>query len=223
MIPFKKSEIISDKIKSLKLGLLQADNIRVAPGDALFESELEKLEKELKSKFNNRAPSENRIVSATRRMYRQVGWEPTKYRPSSEALVRRIIQGKGLYRINNLVDYGNLVSARFHIPMGLYDLDKITGNIWIDIGRENESYEGISRDQITATGKIILRDDLGVFGNPTADSKRTSILGGTRKILAVFFISADIGQDYAWQTLNSLKHFYSLFTETDIKTDIITL
>ena len=223
MISIKKSDHISDKISSLKLGLLQANNIQVTPSDKQFDNELSKLEIELTEKFHDRAPSDDQVISATRRMYRQVGWEPTKYRPSSEALVRRLIQGKGLYRINNLVDYGNLVSARFHIPMGLYDFDKINGDIWIDVGKENESYEGISRERITATGKIILRDNLGVFGNPTADSKRTSVLYETQEILAVFFISADIEQNYAVQTIHSLKYFYSLFTEKDIKTEIITL
>ena len=223
MTQIKKTENISDKIKSLKLGLVEASGIKVDKSDSLFEKELKKLERDLYEKFRDIAPSEDPVVSATRRMYRQVGWEPTKYRPSSEALVRRLIQGKGLYRINNLVDYGNLVSALFHIPVGLYDLDKISGEILIDVGRQDEFYEGISKPKITATGKIILRDNNGVFGNPTADSKRTSILTATKRVLAVFFISSAIDQSYAFQTINCLAKFYSYFTKENIKTDIIAL
>jgi len=223
MKQIKKSENIADKIKSLKLGLVEADQIVVLKSDDQFANELKQLESELTKKFSDKAPADDPVVSATRRMYRQVGWEPTKYRPSSEALVRRLIQGKGLYRINNLVDYGNLTSARFHIPMGLYDLDKVNGDIIIDVGRVDEYYEGISKPKITATGKIILRDNIGVFGNPTADSKRTSILGDTKKVLAVFFISSSIENSYAFETINSLAQFYASFTAKKINTDVITL
>jgi len=216
-----KSDQIADKIKDLKLGLVEATQIKVLPDDELFEQELLGLITELKEKFQDIAPSNDSVVSATRRMYRQVGWEPTKYRPSSEALIRRLIQGKGLYRINNLVDYGNLVSARFHIPMGLYDLDNVQGDIYIDVGNEGESYEGISKPKISAGGKIILRDNDGVFGNPTADSKRTSITEKTNHILAIFFVSSTIDNDYACNTIESLAQFYRRFTSDKINTEII--
>ena len=218
-----KSGQITDKIKDLKLGLVEATQIMVLPDDDLFEQELQGLVTELKEKFHDIAPSDDPVVSATRRMYRQVGWEPTKYRPSSVALIRRLIKGKGLYRINNLVDYGNLVSARFHIPMGLYDLDSIQGDIYIDVGSEGESYEGISKPRISAMGKIILRDNDSVFGNPTADSKRTSITEKTNHILAIFFVSSTIDDSYARHTIESLAQYYSRFTTDKIDTGIVRL
>jgi DNA/RNA-binding domain of Phe-tRNA-synthetase-like protein len=223
MVTIKKSEKISDKIKSLKLGLVTASSIKVLESDEKFATQLEQLEKELAEKFHEKAPSQDPVISATRRMYRQVGWEPTKYRPSSEALIRRLIQGKGLYRINNIVDYGNLVSARFHIPMGLYDLTKIKGDIIVDIGREDESYEGISKTKISATGKIILRDQYGVFGNPTADSKRTSISKQTDNIFAIFFAAASIDESYLLATINALAGYYSIFSEGGILTEVTSL
>ncbi len=196
----------------MQFGLVEATNIKVQPTSKSFEDELEKLISELTEKFKNRAPSEDPVVSAIRRMYRVVGWEPTKYRPSSEALVRRLLQGKGLYRINNLVDYGNLVSARFHIPMGLYDLDKVKGDIFIDTGKDGESYAGISKPQIRATGKIILRDDEGVFGNPTADSVRTSIQKGTSHVLALFFCPAVLQAKYIEETIDQLAEYYGHYS-----------
>jgi DNA/RNA-binding domain of Phe-tRNA-synthetase-like protein len=223
MKTIKKSDQIADKIKDLKLGLVEATQIVVSPDDERFEQELQSLISELKQKFQDIPPSNDGVVSATRRMYRQVGWEPTKYRPSSEALIRRLIKGKGLYRINNLVDYGNLVSARFHIPMGLYDLDNVQGDICIDVGNEDESYEGISKPRISAGGKIILRDNDGVFGNPTADSKRTSITEKTNHILALFFVSSTIDDSHARHTIDSLAQYYSRFTTNKIDTEILNL
>ena len=220
MIKIQISETIKDTIRSMQFGLVDARDVSVLPAGVNFESELQRLEQELQTKFADKAPSDNPVVSAVRRMYRQVGWEPTKYRPSSEALIRRLLQGKGLYRINNLVDYGNLVSARFHIPMGLYDLDKVEGQPVMDVGKEGESYQGISKLEIHATGKIILRDDKGVFGNPTADSARTSIQDTTQHVLAVFFAPATVESTWLRKTIDELAGFYETFSSGKVETAI---
>ncbi len=162
----------------------------------------------IKKTFAKDPLSSNEIIGHVRRLYRRIGWEPTRYRPSSEALARRILQNKGWYRINNAVDLSNLVSARFHLPMGLYDLDKINGPVQVDVGRPDESYEGISKSEIHAEGKLILRDQTGIFGNPTADSKRTSVDAGTRNILAVFFTPPEVSVPYLEKTLNTLIQYY---------------
>ena len=208
MIKLTISEIIKEKIKGIKFGLLLANQVQVIKNDTEFENDLSDLTTELKNKFANRMPSDDEIIGHVRRMYRRIGWEPTQYRPSSEALVRRLLKDKGLYRINNLVDYGNLVSARFHLSMGLYDIDKIDGDPVFDVGREGESYQGISKDKIRAEGKLILRDDTGIFGNPTADSLRTSITEDTHSALAIFFCPPEVTDSYLLEVLNSLKSYY---------------
>ena len=218
MINLTISEIIKEKIKGIKFGLLLANQVQVIKKDTDFENDLSDLIIELKNKFANRMPSDDEIIGHVRRMYRRIGWEPTQYRPSSEALVRRLLKDKGLYRINNLVDYGNLVSARFHLSMGLYDIDKIDGDPVFDVGREGESYQGISKDKIRAEGKLILRDDTGIFGNPTADSLRTSITEDTHSALAIFFCPPEVTDSYLLEVLInqpalniSLTHQLTLF------------
>ena len=208
MINLTISEIIKEKIKGIKFCLLLANQVQVIKKDTDFENDLSDLIIELKNKFANRMPSDDEIIGHVRRMYRRIGWEPTQYRPSSEALVRRLLKDKGLYRINNLVDYGNLVSARFHLSMGLYDIDKIDGDPVFDVGREGESYQGISKDKIRAEGKLILRDLTGIFGNPTADSLRTSITENTHSALAIFFCPPEVTDSYLLEVLNSLKSYY---------------
>ncbi len=208
------TDVIRHKIAGLKLGLVEAQGVKVLKEEPRFDALFEELSREIKQNFSDRPLSSNEIIGHVRRMYRRVGWEPTKYRPSSEALARRILQNKGWYRINNLVDLGNLVSARSHLPMGLYDTDKIQGEIWLDVGKANESYEGISRSEIHAEGKLILRDDLGIFGNPTADSKRTSINEHTKNILAVFFTPPEVTDAYLEQTLQMLVEYYRPLTSS---------
>ena len=216
MMHVQFSDIIKEKSQGLSLTLIEANKIKVQPSTEFFNSEFKALEKELRQKFKNTTPSENEIISATRKMYRSAGWEPTKYRPSSEALVRRILQGKGLYKINNIVDFANLVSAKYHIPLGLYDLNKIKGNIYFDIGKPDETYQGLSKPVIRAEGKLILRDDIGVFGNPTADSMRTSIQNETESVLTIFFVGAGISKkNYIAEMTNKLIEYYSSITNPE--------
>ncbi len=202
------SLIIQDKIPGLKLGILTASGVVINKKSDLVEQCFIELENFIRIKFSDKPPSSDTIVSAVRRMYRRIGWEPTQYRPSSEAMIRRFLKNKGLYRINNLVDLGNVTSTRFHLPMGLYDYDKIDGAAQLDVGKENESYQGISKDLIHAEGKLILRDDLGIFGNPTADSKRTSLQSDTKNVLAIFFTPPEIEDHLLIQTLDHLRNLY---------------
>ena len=210
---FLVSDIVKEKIAGLKLGALWTKNVTVQKNAAQFDDEFQKLASFLQTKFEQQRPAEDEVVSYVRRMYRRIGWEPTRYRPSSEALIRRILKGNSLYRINNLVDFGNLASARFHIPMGLYDGAKIDGPIILDVGIEGEAYQGISNPEIHAAGKLILRDDSGIFGNPTADSLRTSITESTNSALALFFCPPELNDNYITDTLKYLADFYTTFSE----------
>ena len=212
---------IQQRIPRLKFGLVKGQQTTVQKECVEFDGYFADLEHYLKTTFANAPLSSHPVIGHVRRMYRKIGWEPTRYRPSSEALARRILQGKGLYRIYNLVDLGNMVSARFHLPMGLYDADKIQGEIWFDVGREGESYQGISRQEIHAQGKLILRDEIGIFGNPTADSKRTSLSEQTKNVLAIFFTPPEIDLSYLNQTLDLLINYFSPYAK-HLEKEVIT-
>ena len=202
------SQIIKQKIPGLKLGLIEAKNVQIRKKSELVEAQYSEIEIFTKNKFAENPPSSDAVVSAVRRMYRKIGWEPTKYRPSSEAMIRRFLKDKGLYHINNFVDLGNVASTKFHLPMGLYDIDKIVGSVIVDVGREDESYQGISKELIHASGKLILRDEKGIFGNPTADSKRTCLNENTKNVLVLFFTPPEVGNEYLKETLSFLNNLY---------------
>jgi DNA/RNA-binding domain of Phe-tRNA-synthetase-like protein len=203
------SQTIQTKIPGLKIGILIGSGFGVKKHSDFVAEQFIPLEEYIKNKFSDSPPSADSVVSATRRMYRRIGWEPTRYRPSSEAMIRRFLKNKGLYRINNIVDLGNVASTRFHIPMGLYDVDKISGSISVDVGKEGEAYQGISKDVIHAIGKLVLRDEEGIFGNPTADSIRTSIQANTKNVLALFFTPPEVEDSYIMETLEYLKDLYN--------------
>jgi DNA/RNA-binding domain of Phe-tRNA-synthetase-like protein len=129
-------------------------------------------------------------LSAVRAMYHRLGIDPTRTRPSSEALWRRIRKGDRLPAINAPVDVANWCSVETQLPFGLYDLDGLRGPIALRRGRAGEAYAGIRKDVVHVEGRMTLADDDGPFGNPTSDSARTMVTRGTRRVMVVIFAPA---------------------------------
>lgn len=125
-------------------------------------------------------------IAATRRVYKACGKDPSRYRPASEALIRRLLQGKELYQRDTLVDLVNLASIAFGYSIGGFDADKFVGDtLTLGVGREGEPYEGIGRGQINIEGLPVYRDAAGGVGTPTSDHERTKMTLETRHLLVL--------------------------------------
>jgi DNA/RNA-binding domain of Phe-tRNA-synthetase-like protein len=134
-------------------------------------------------------------TAAVRTMYKRVGLDPTKTRPSSEALLRRILKGGAVPRINAMVDVINWCSVEFQLPYGLYDRARMRGEPTLRLGAEGEEYAGIRKDTVHLAGRITVADDEGPFGNPTSDSARTMVTTATTEALVVVYAPAGTAQD----------------------------
>ena len=132
-------------------------------------------------------------VSAARALYRAIGLDPTKTRPSSEALLRRVRRGESLPRINTVVDAGNWCSMEVQLPYGLYDLDRVVPPVEVRRGRDGEEYAGIRKDVVHLAGRLVVADQEGPFGNPSSDSARTMVTTAARRVLVVVFAPASVG------------------------------
>lgn len=125
-------------------------------------------------------------IAATRRVYKACGKDPSRYRPASEALIRRVLQGKNLYQRDTLVDLINLASIAYGYSIGGFDADKFVGEtLTLGIGREGEPYEGIGRGMINIHGLPVYRDAEGGVGTPTSDNERTKMTLDTRHLLVL--------------------------------------
>lgn len=129
-------------------------------------------------------------TAATRVMYKRCGIDPTKTRPSSEALLRRVRKGDPLPRVNGLVDIINWCSAETQIAFGLYDLGKVQPPITLRLGADGEGYDGIRKDRVNVEGRLTVADAAGPFGNPTSDSARTMTTPDTRDVLVLLYVPA---------------------------------
>lgn len=121
----------------------------------------------------------------TREVYKKLGKDPNRYRPSAEALLRRIVRGIPLYQINTLVDLINLVSMKTGYSIGGFDADKIEGDLVLGVGKAGEKFEAIGRGLLNIEGLPVYRDNVGGIGTPTSDEERTKITLETTNLLMI--------------------------------------
>jgi DNA/RNA-binding domain of Phe-tRNA-synthetase-like protein len=148
--------------------------------------EIHELEARLRSELTTESLKELSGIAATRRVYKACGKDPSRYRPASEQLIRRMLQGKELYQIDTLVDLVNLASIAFGYSIGGFDADKMVGNtLTLGVGREGEPYEGIGRGPLNIAGLPVYRDNEGGVGTPTSDHERTKMTLDTTHLLVL--------------------------------------
>ena len=182
--------IISDTIKKslpeIRLGCIKAV-VKVLPSTQELLTLIDETCNHIKNHLLIEKVSKINIIEDTKIAYRQLCKDPSRYRPSAEALTRRVVQGKGLYRVNNIVDTLNVISIKHGFSIGGYDLQKINGKIVLGIGKLDEPYNAIGRGMLNIEHLPVLRDSIGAFGSPTSDSLRTMVSDETMDFLMVFF------------------------------------
>jgi DNA/RNA-binding domain of Phe-tRNA-synthetase-like protein len=177
-------EALKAKCPKTALGSVSAQVEAPVSPPALI-AELNGCEQAILSLLEPRVVLESPQILATRAAYKALGKDPARYRGSAEALLRRIIAGKGLPRINAVVDIINLVSVESRLPIGLYDLARVQGDIVFRVGRAGETYKGIGKYDLNLEGLPVFCDALGPHGSPTSDSERTMVTSETKNVLAV--------------------------------------
>lgn len=180
-------KVDADVGPSIRLGIVWADPVATTASGPALGDEMRELAASLLERFAERSPSAIEPLAPARELYRSFGIDPTRTRPSSEALLRRVLKHKPLPRILDAVDLCNLCSLQFLLPLGLYDAGKIRGPVELRRGRPGESYRGIRKDDVHLEGRPVLADRKGAFGNPTSDSLRTSIDAETTTLWMVIF------------------------------------
>jgi DNA/RNA-binding domain of Phe-tRNA-synthetase-like protein len=166
------------------LGCVTARVEAGATPDGLLQ-EMKSRETEIERLPFPRGVLESPQVEATRKAYKALGKDPARYRGSAEALLRRVVAGKGLPQINAVVDAINLLSVESRLPVGLYDLGHVVGEIVFRAGVAGETYKGIGKYDLNLEGLPVFCDAAGPHGSPTSDSERTMVTARTKKVIAV--------------------------------------
>jgi DNA/RNA-binding domain of Phe-tRNA-synthetase-like protein len=211
---------LKKKCPSVALGVVTA---HVRPADSSLEllGELYSCEAAILKSVDPRALLDAPAISATRTGYRALGKDPARYRGSAEALLRRLVSGKHFPNINSVVDIINLVSVESRLPIGLYDLANVKGDIVFRAGRSGETYKGIGKFDLNLEDLPVFCDASGPHGSPTSDSERTMVTAATENVAAILISFGGPQPLGVWcQRLCALFEKYTEGRET--RTEIVT-
>ncbi len=179
---------ISSKIKeacpNLNLAILTCEVKNSVTSDE-FWVEMETEIQRIKSSYSLEEINKRPKIASTRKIYKALGKDPNRYRPSAEALCRRIIREIPVYKVSTLVDIINLVSIRSGFSIGGFDSDKIQGDVELGVGTSEDEFEAIRRGLLNVEGLPLYRDQLGGIGTPTSDNERTKISESTTHLLMI--------------------------------------
>lgn len=197
MINIQIASNISEISPNIVLGCIIGE-VAVSPSN---EALLEIMSQEsLKQRYSVDAIANLPRIKETREFYSAGGKDPSRYRGSAEALLRRLAQGKGLYNVNNVVDINNLLSIRSHFSVGSYDLAQLTPPLCFGTGKQGESYKGIGKGVVNIEHLPVFIDEQGPFGSPTSDSERAMIRADTTNLLMI--VISFSGRDGISETLD---------------------
>ncbi len=185
-------ERLKTRIPGVTFGMVTITSVTVRERDDRLWKQIEALCQKRAREFSLDRLSENEQIAAVRGLQKSFGFDPTRYRPSSESLLRRVLKGQGLYQINTAVDVNNLCSLEFLLPMCIYDLRHVKGRVQVRIGEPGEEYPGIGRHVFQAENKVIIADDSGIMGSTVSDSERTKVTTATTDILLAIYAPATI-------------------------------
>lgn len=201
--------LLKQKCPGTALGWLTAQVVPSDTEDRLIE-EMRSLESAILQLPEPRALLESSKILATRGGYKALGKDPARYRGSAEALLRRLLSGKGFPQINTVVDVINLVSVESRLPIGLYDLAQVKGDIVFRAGRAGETYKGIGKYDLNLEGLPVFSDEAGPHGSPTSDSERTMVTRATTSVAAIVVsFGGTEGLDSASERLAALLQKYA--------------
>lgn len=186
MINIQINERLKELCPQLKLGCIEA-NVKVEDSCISLLNEIDCYCKTIINEIKLEDLPSVIQIKYGRELYKALGKAPSKYRTSSEALLRRVLQGKGLYKINNIVEINNLISIKSKLPVGSYNIENLKEPITLTIGKENEKYKGIGKELINIENLPVLIDALGPFGSPTSDSERAMITKNAKHIAIIIF------------------------------------
>lgn len=181
----------------------------------IIEDKIKELEKEINETYTLEQVLQIPSIKNARDGYKALGKDPSRYRLACESLFRRLVKGNGLYRVNNVVDAGNVLSIELAKSTAVLDYDKIQGNIHIRIGTNDDIYYGIGRGLINVNNIPLYVDEESPFGSPTSDTNRTAISENTKKILLMIICFDELDKNIIEEKAIDIFKKYALATNVN--------
>lgn len=215
------SQDVKTAIPSFKVGLITYHDITVTETPQLLKGRFQLLLDEWLLKMDNQTPGDIPGVQEWRSLFKAAGTDPSRYRPSHEALIRRLFKDRALPSIHTAADVNNCFSVVGEMPMGIYDLNTLQGQITLRIGKLEDSYIGINGRDMSMVNKLLTADSEGPFGSPIVDSKRSMVTEKTKKAVQVIYLRPSLTNETCKKLLIDISHTFIQFNGGESELSII--
>lgn len=196
-------------LPNFKIGVIQYTGIEVGPSPQMLRGRLQLFQESLYFELEEKNISDYEGIKEWRKIFKQIGKDPNRYRHSAEALFRRIKKQQYLQSVNSAADLNNFFSLQYEIPLGIYDVEKIVGNMTMRIGEEGEEYIGLNGRMNSLAHLIVTADDEGPFGSPFVDSERCSVTESTRNAVQIVYVRPSMEKEEAEKMVTSLMNMFT--------------
>lgn len=207
---------------AFKIGINYYTKITVSESPQMFRGRMQLFQEQLFFELEDKPIGDYLILQEWRQLWKALGADPNRYRPSAEALFRRIKKQQYLQPFNSAVDLNNFFSLQYQIPVGIYDVDQLTSPLHIQIGHANTSYEGLNGRENKLQNLLTLFDATSAFGSPYVDSKRTAVSEATTTALQVFFLQPSLSASDAQKLLTACGTMFTQISGGDVQTNVLT-
>lgn len=186
------SKELSELVPNLKIGIIQYHNINVGESPQMLKGRLQLFQESIFFDLENKQINDFDGIREWRSIFKETGKDPNRYRHSAEALYRRIKKQNYLHTVHSATDLNNFFSLQYQVPIGIYDLDKISGSVTIRIGKEQEEYLGLNGRTNSLHNLIISEDNISPYGSPFVDSERTAVTIETKNALQIIYLNPKV-------------------------------
>lgn len=200
---------VSERLPRFSLGILHYSGASVSDSPKMLQGRINYFVEGLRLEHDLSRLTEIEGIREWRTAFKQAGIDPSRYRPSSEALLRRLLQGNPFFWINSAVDVNNFFSVLHALPFGIYDQNHLAGDLICRIGHNDDRYEGLNGREVHMEGKLLLADETGAFGSPIVDSKRTCVTEKARDLLQVIFFHEHLSSQKKDEIIGSVGRMFT--------------
>jgi len=200
---------ITERLPQISLGVLQYRGVTVSDSPKMLQGRINFFVENLRLEHELARLTEIPGIREWRACLKKAGTDPSRYRPSAEALLRRLLQGNPFFWVNSAVDVNNFFSVLHALPLGIYDAAQIKGDVSFRLGHAEDRYEGLNGREVSMENKPLLADGLGAFGSPIVDSKRTCVTEQSRDLLHVIFFHDQIDSAQKDEILGSVGRMFT--------------
>jgi DNA/RNA-binding domain of Phe-tRNA-synthetase-like protein len=205
----KISPQLGEKVPNFKAGVIHYRDITIGASPQMIKGRLQLFQESLYFDLLEKELSEFPGITEWRKVLKQAGTDPSRYRHSAEALYRRVKKSNYLQSVNSAIDLNNFFSLQYEIPFGIYDADAIQGNIELTVGDSADAYTGLNGRENNLENMIIVKDEISPFGSPYVDSERTKVTEAAKNALHIIYFRPSMGIDEAESLADAVRKMFT--------------